>query len=123
LSIASMSNVDLTWETTSQSNLGIDFTFLKNRVTLTLDAYYKYTTNLLLDVPLPATAPVSSLTRNEGEMSNKGLEIGINSKNINKKDFSWETDFNISFNKNRLEKLSLQQKYYLQNHQPARKLF
>ncbi len=112
LSIASMSNVDLTWETTSQSNLGIDFTFLKNRVTLMLDAYYKYTTNLLLDVPLPATAPVSSLTRNEGEMSNKGLEIGINSKNINKKDFSWETDFNISFNKNRLEKLSLQQKYY-----------
>jgi len=112
LSVASMSNVDLTWETTSQSSLGVDLTVLKNKLSVTLDAYYKYTTNLLLDVPLPATAPVSSLTRNEGEMSNRGIEIGINSKNINKKDFSWETDFNISFNKNKLEKLTLQQKYY-----------
>ena len=111
LSIANMKNTDLTWETTSQSNIGLDLTILKNRINLTVDAYYKYTTNLLMDVPLPSTAPVSSLTRNEGEMSNKGLEFALNTKNLNGK-FKWETDFNISFNKNRVEKLNLQQTYY-----------
>lgn len=111
LSIANMKNSDLTWETTTQSNIGIDLTILKSRVNLTLDGYYKYTTNLLLDVPLPSTAPVGSLTRNEGEMSNKGIEIAVNTKNFVQK-FKWESDFNISFNKNRLEKLTLQQKYY-----------
>jgi TonB-linked SusC/RagA family outer membrane protein len=110
LSIASMSNVDLTWETTSQSNIGIDISILKSRLNMTIDAYYKYTTNLLMNVQLPSTAPVGYLTRNEGEMSNKGVEIAINSKNLTGK-FKWETDFNISFNKNRVEKLNLQQKY------------
>lgn len=111
LSIANMKNSDLTWETTSQSNLGLDLSILKSRINLTIDAYYKYTTNLLMDVPLPSTAPVGSLTRNEGEMSNKGIEIAINSKNFTG-DFQWETDFNISFNENKVEKLTLQQKYY-----------
>ena len=111
LEIANMKNSDLTWETTSQSNIGLDFSILKNRINLTVDAYYKYTTNLLLDVPLPSTAPVGSLTRNEGEMSNKGIEIALNTKNFTG-NFKWESDFNISFNKNRLEKLTLQQKYY-----------
>lgn len=111
LSIANMKNSDLTWETTSQSNLGLDLSILKSRINLTIDAYYKYTTNLLMDVPLPSTAPVGSLTRNEGEMSNKGIEIAINSKNFTGS-FQWETDFNISFNENKVEKLTLQQKYY-----------
>ncbi len=108
---ATMLNVDLTWETTSQSNLGIDFSILKNRITLSADVYYKYTTNLLINVPLPATAPVSSLTRNEGEMSNKGIEFSLSTKNI-ESDFRWETEFNISFNRNKVEKLTLQPVYY-----------
>ncbi|MDP3916285.1 MAG: TonB-dependent receptor [Bacteroidota bacterium] len=112
LAIANMKNSDLTWETTTQSNIGIDLSILESRVNLTLDAYYKYTTNLLMDVPLPSTAPVGSLTRNEGEMSNKGIEIALNTKNYTEK-FKWETDFNISFNRNKVEKLTLQQKYYL----------
>jgi len=111
LSIANMKNTDLTWETTTQSNIGLDLSILKSRINLTVDAYYKYTTNLLMDVPLPSTAPVGSLTRNEGEMSNKGIEITLNTKNFTG-NFTWETDFNISFNKNRVEKLNLQQKYY-----------
>jgi len=111
ISIANMKNSDLTWETTSQSNIGLDLSILKSRVNLTVDAYYKYTTNLLLNVPLPSTAPVANLTRNEGEMSNKGIEIAINTKNLTGK-FTWESDFNISFNQNRVEKLILQQKYY-----------
>jgi len=110
MSVANMKNSDLTWETTTQSNIGLDLSILKSRINLTVDAYYKYTTNLLLDVPLPSTAIVGSLTRNEGEMSNKGIEFALNTKNLTGK-FKWETDFNISFNKNRLEKLTLQQKY------------
>jgi TonB-linked SusC/RagA family outer membrane protein len=111
LEIANMKNSDLTWETTTQSNLGIDFTILKNRINLTIDAYYKYTTNLLMNVPLPSTSPVSSITRNEGEMSNRGLEFALNTKNLIRK-FQWETDFNISFNRNRVEKFNLQTVYW-----------
>lgn len=106
-----MKNSDLTWETTSQSNIGIDLSILRSRLFFTADAYYKYTTNLLMDVPLPSTAPVSSITRNEGEMSNKGLEFSLSTKNFTK-DFKWETDFNISFNKNKVEKFTLQNIYY-----------
>jgi TonB-dependent starch-binding outer membrane protein SusC len=112
LTIANMKNPDLTWETTTQSDIGFDITILKNRINLSVDAYYKYTTNLLMDVPLPSTAPVSSLTRNEGEMSNRGVEFTLNTKNITTGKLRWETDFNMSFNKNRVEKLTLQQTYY-----------
>jgi TonB-dependent starch-binding outer membrane protein SusC len=108
---ANMKNSDLTWETTTQSNIGFDLSVLKGRLSLTADAYYKYTTNLLMDVPLPSTASVGSITRNEGEMSNKGIEFSINSRNFVNK-FTWETDFNISFNRNKVEKFTLQQIYY-----------
>ncbi|HQH40779.1 MAG TPA: TonB-dependent receptor [Bacteroidales bacterium] len=111
LSPSNMKNVDLTWETTTQSNVGVDLSILRNRINFSVDAYYKYTTNLLMDVPLPSTAPVSSITRNEGEMSNKGLEFTVNSRNFTGP-FSWETDFNLSFNRNRVEKFTLQKVYY-----------
>lgn len=111
LSPANMPNRDLTWETTTQTNIGIDLSILDNRLQFTADAYYKHTTNLLMDVPLPSTASVSSVTRNEGEMENKGLEFAINSKNFVGK-FKWDTDFNISFNRNKVTKLNLQKIYY-----------
>lgn len=111
LSPSNMPNRDLTWETTTQTNIGIDLSILNNRLQFTADAYYKHTTNLLMDVPLPSTASVSSVTRNEGEMTNKGLEFSISSKNFVGK-FQWDTDFNISFNRNKVTKLSLQKIYY-----------
>lgn len=111
LSPANMANRDLTWETTTQTNFGIDLSVLNNRLQFTADIYYKYTNNLLMNVPLPSTANVSSVTRNEGEMENKGLEFAINSKNL-VGEFKWDTDFNISFNRNKLTKLTLQQIYY-----------
>lgn len=68
---------------------------------------------MLMYVTLPAGASTAStITRNEGEMSNKGFEFSINSRNIDKKDFKWNTDFNISTNKNQLTKLVLSQVYY-----------
>ncbi len=75
---ANMSNSELTWETTTQTNIGVDFTILNNRLTLTADAYYKYTTDLLMNVPLGPTASFSGIYRNEGEMENKGIEFGVN---------------------------------------------
>lgn len=108
---ANMSNSDLTWETTTQTNIGVDFTILKNRLTFTADAYYKHTTNLLMDVPLGPTASFSHIYRNEGEMENKGVEFGINSKNL-VGSFKWDTDFNISFNKNKVKKFDTRQSYF-----------
>ena len=108
---ANMSNSDLTWETTTQTNIGVDFTILKNRLTFTADAYYKHTTNLLMDVPLGPTASFSHIYRNEGEMENKGVEFGINSKNLVGK-LKWDTDFNISFNKNKVKKFDTRQSYF-----------
>lgn len=103
---------DLTWETTSQANVGIDFTAFNSRLNVTMDYYYKRTTDMLMNVTLPAGAGVANtIARNEGTMVNKGFELAINSKNF-VGEFGWDTDFNISFNKNKLTKLSLQKVYY-----------
>jgi TonB-linked SusC/RagA family outer membrane protein len=102
---------DLTWETTTQTNVGLDLTVLKNRLTVTMDYYFKRTTDMLMNVSLPAgAAAATSIARNEGEMENRGFELSLSSKNF-EGDFSWATDFNISFNKNELKKLELQQIY------------
>lgn len=109
---SSLRNSDLTWETTSQTDIGFDLTLLNNRLTLNSDYYYKYTTNMLMDVTLPSgAAAVSSITRNEGEMENKGVEFSLSSHNLVGK-FKWNTDFNISHNKNKLTKLGLTKVYY-----------
>ena len=107
---SNMGNKGLTWETTTQTNVGIDWSMFDGRLGVTLDGYYKYTKDLLMNVPLPA--PYPNIYRNEGEMSNWGLELAINSVNIEKNGWSWTTDFNISMNRNKLEKLDLQQVYY-----------
>ena len=100
----------LTWETTTQTNVGVDASLLGGRLGITLDAYYKKTDDMLMSVSLPA--PYPSIFRNEGAMSNWGVEMAVNSVNIARKDFEWSTDFNISLNRNRLESLALQQVYY-----------
>lgn len=102
-------NEDLTWETTAQTNVGLDFALLNNRLNISLDYYYKYTKDMLMSVPMPS--PYPNITRNEGEMSNTGFEVVISSVNIAKRNFNWSTDLNISINRNKLEKLSLQQVY------------
>ncbi len=102
---------DLRWEKTAQVNLGLDITLLKNRLTMNLDYYFKKTTDMLMWASLPSGGNVTgSIQRNGGEMTNRGLEISVNSKNMMGK-FNWDTDFNISFNKNKLTKLELQQIY------------
>jgi len=102
---------DLTWETTTQSNIGLDFTAFKNRLTVNLDYYYKRTTDMLMSIDLPAgSAAANTMQRNEGVMVNKGFEVLVNSQNV-KGPFTWNTDFNISFNKNNLEDLATRKIY------------
>ena len=94
-----VSNPDLSWETTTQADIGFDVGFLKNRISLTADVYLKKTKDLLLSVTIPSTSGYSSALKNLGEVENKGIELGISSKNLVGK-FKWSTDFNFSSNKN-----------------------
>lgn len=108
---ANLRTTDLTWETTTQTNVGIDLSILNSRIDFSADWYYKKTTDMLMNVSLPSgAAAASSIQRNEGEMTNKGFEFSITSRNF-EGDFAWTTDFNMSFNKNKLTKLSLQKIY------------
>lgn len=107
-----LSNPELTWETTSQTDIGLDLTMFNNRLMLYIDWYYKRTSDMLMTITLPAgSAPARTLNYNGGTMVNKGWEITLKSVNMKGK-FSWDTDFNISFNKNKLESLRLTQVYY-----------
>ena len=104
---------DLTWETTRQFNVGVDFTAFRNRLMINLDYYYKDTRDMLMHVTLPpGAAAANSIVRNEGEMINRGFELNLSSTNIRTNDFEWNTDFNISFNRNKLTALELQKVYY-----------
>ncbi|HEX6430557.1 MAG TPA: SusC/RagA family TonB-linked outer membrane protein, partial [Niastella sp.] len=104
--LASMASEDLRWEGTSQSDIGFDVGFFKQRFTLTADYYKKTTENLLLNAALPPTTGYTSAYKNIGRTRNEGLEIGLSSVNINKGDFIWSTNFNISFNKSKVLGLS-----------------
>ncbi|MCF6401775.1 TonB-dependent receptor [Chitinophaga filiformis] len=95
-------NKDLKWEKTAQYDFGVELGLLKNRISLEADLYYRKTTDMLLDAPVPTTSGYTVISRNVGAMENKGLEIGLNTVNIETKDFSWSTTFNISFNKNKV---------------------
>lgn len=113
ISQANLRTTDLKWETTTQTNIGIDLTVLRNRLTLTADLYYKKTKDMLMNVSLPSgAAAASSIARNEGEMENKGFEFAITSHNFTGKTFTWDTQFNMSFNRNKLTRLALQKIYY-----------
>ncbi|MFR6636430.1 MAG: TonB-dependent receptor domain-containing protein [Bacteroides thetaiotaomicron] len=92
-------NDKLRWERTTQTNVGLDFSFLNGRITLTADAYYKKTTDLLLMVKLPQTSGFDSGMQNVGSVVNKGLEFQLTTRNLTG-ELKWTTDFNISTNKN-----------------------
>lgn len=97
----SLANPDLQWEKTKQTDIGLDFAILKNRITGELDYYKKMTTDLLLNVNVPSTTGYSSYLKNLGSMENEGYEITLNSTNIDGA-FKWNTNFNIGFNRNKV---------------------
>ncbi|MDR0431669.1 MAG: TonB-dependent receptor [Tannerellaceae bacterium] len=100
-----MPNPDLKWERTNQWDVGIELGLFNNRLNLEASYYYKYTTDLLLSRPLPMSTGFSSITSNVGEVSNQGLDFLINAYPVDTRDFQWNSTFNVSFNKNRVEKL------------------
>ncbi|UOG77096.1 TonB-dependent receptor [Hymenobacter tibetensis] len=93
-------NPDLRWESTAASNVGIDLAFLQNRISITADAYYKKTTDLLLRVSTPRTTGYPDIYLNAGSVQNKGVEFALNTTNFDSEKFSWNTNLNISFNRN-----------------------
>ncbi|MFL5743090.1 MAG: SusC/RagA family TonB-linked outer membrane protein [Niastella sp.] len=107
-----LGNANLKWEKTRQENVGVDVGLLNGLINVEVNFYNKYTTDALLQLPIQAISGFNSYAANVGEISNKGYEVSIFSNNIRKKDFSWTTSFNISGNKNRIEKLPTPISYY-----------
>ncbi len=99
-----MPNASLTWETTTQYNLGLELGFVNNRILLTTDYYLKKTRDLLYNVPIPNTTGFEFITQNIGNIENKGLEVGLQTRNLVNA-FKWNSNFNISFNRNKVTSL------------------
>lgn len=99
-------NTGLTWETTKQTNIGLDLGLFKDRVTLQVDLYRKQTDDLLYTIDLPGTSGFTTYTKNVASVMNKGLELSLSTVNIETRDLSWSTSFNIAFNRNVVNKLA-----------------
>src|SRR5690606_23209295 len=84
----SLSNPDLKWERTQQTDVGIDIGLLDEKISLSIDGYYKYTTDLLRPVPVPSVSGYSYYMANDGEISNKGIELTLSANLINKNAFT-----------------------------------
>ena len=93
---------NLKWETTEQWNLGLDLGFFNDRLGLTVDLYRKTTRDLLLNAQLPYSSGYVNAMKNVGKVRNDGLELTLNTVNIQKKGFKWTSNINISFNKNKV---------------------
>src|SRR5690606_36006129 len=89
---------DLGWETTTDTNVGLDLGFLNNRIRLSVDAYKRKTDDLIVPIKMGI---LDNILKNVGSMENKGIEFGLNTQNF-KGEFVWNTGFNISFTKNKV---------------------
>ena len=99
-------NPDLTWETTITQNVGLDFGMFNSRISGTVELYWNKTKDLIVGVPLPSASGYSLQYQNIGQTSNRGVELALTTYIIQKKDFSLSANFNISFNKNMVDKFS-----------------
>jgi len=103
---SALGNADLKWETTVQYNIGLDLGFLNDRINFTADWYYKRTKDLLLNATLAPSMGFLNAYKNIGSVSNSGIEFTINTVNIKNRDFQWDSNFNISFNRNKVISLN-----------------
>jgi len=100
-------NPDLKWESTAMTNIGLDFGFLNNRITGTIEVYNKQTSDLIWNYPVSTTKYLYPyLIANVGKISNKGIEFQLNATPVKLKDFQWTTSFNVSKNVNKVVSLS-----------------
>lgn len=116
-----IANPELGWETTSQLNIGLDISLFNNRMDLTIDVYDKQTTDMLLQTTIPRYLggtgwnDIASPFINVGKLENKGFDISLNTRNIRRQKFSWNTDLTFSLNRNRVLELDNPDKIYWQN--------
>ena len=103
--VARLANPDLQWEKTDQFDIGFNLSMLNDRIGLDLDYYYKLTSDLLLDRPIPYSTGFPSVTDNIGEVSNRGLDVLLTTVNVKKPNFTWQSTINANYNTNRIEKL------------------
>jgi TonB-linked SusC/RagA family outer membrane protein len=100
-----IANPDLKWESTAQTDIGIDASFLKERVNLTLDYFVKNTKDMLIDLPLPRGSGYASILSNIGSLQNTGVELLINAVVVDKRHFQWNTSLNLATVKNKVTDL------------------
>jgi len=100
-------NPDLEWEKTYQFNIGTDLDVFNQFLSLEMDYYYKLTTDLLLDRPVPGTTGFTVIQDNVGSLSNRGVDVKLTTANIRKRDLFWSTTLNFNYNKNRVESLGV----------------
>jgi TonB-dependent starch-binding outer membrane protein SusC len=103
--ITGLSNQDLTWERMKEVNIGVDYGFLKNRITGSLEIYNRKTEGIIFFRNLPTLTGYSGVFDNVGEQQNKGIELSINTVNIDKGGFKWTTAINFAKNTNKITKL------------------
>ena len=111
---ANIKNLDIKWETQEQYNVGLDMGFINDRINLVVDVYLKKSADMLMQLTLPSfmgtsgngSSALAAPKGNFGDIENRGLEIAINTRPIVTKNFDWSSDFQISFNKNKLKSLS-----------------
>ena len=104
--ISRLANPELRWEKTAQADVGIELGLLNGRIALEADVYYRKTTDMLLDAPVPTTSGYATIRKNVGSMENKGLELSLNTVNVSTKNFTWNSTFNISMNRNKVLSLA-----------------
>lgn len=105
INVISAPNKDLRWEKTVSSNVGFDLGMFNNRVYVSADYYYRKSTDLIGLQAIPLESGFNFINTNWATLSNKGVELAINTRNIVKDDFTWTTSFNISHNKNTVERI------------------
>ncbi|WP_428667341.1 SusC/RagA family TonB-linked outer membrane protein [Runella sp.] len=106
-----VANPDLRWEKNGQLDIGLDAGFFNNRLQLTADYYIKTTSDLLFSIGIPTSSGFSSTLKNIGSVENKGLELSLSTINIDRGGFRWSSDFNITFNQNKILTLDGRQQF------------
>jgi TonB-linked SusC/RagA family outer membrane protein len=100
-----LANPHLQWEKTQAWNFGLDYGFLNDRITGSVEYYIMNTHDMIMGQPLPAFLGVGSITTNLGEVQNRGIEIAISSVNMKRSNFEWRTTFGLSYNHNEIKHL------------------
>ncbi|NHA03719.1 TonB-dependent receptor [Mucilaginibacter sp. HC2] len=105
IAASTLSNKDLSWEATTQTNIGLDLSLFNSRINITVDAYLKQTNRLIFKLDLPYTSGFARTNgANIGKLQNKGIDINVSTDNIRGK-FAWSTNYNMSFNRNKITDL------------------